>query len=443
MKVWERRLMKDFHVAPGEANESNEQSNERGIARFRRIAKQVAFSTSAYKWGEAVRGITDTQIGRCRNRESFRNQQNLQRAMDEAKRLVARSPVVSRACTPVEFYDPTTSTLLELLKNITEEVDELSPHSTVRTCGSNDRSHSSQKLNELFGYKPPSPLPPNLLQKLEAVSAMQSQDSTTNSRQQRQSISSILSQRSNEERDQNNIQSPEPTPRREFNILTAQSPPPLIQITRTESDKSMERPYVVKTASKDSKNENAEPPPSSSYVAESTAPKVIKRKAPVPLPTTSVDASPANDIAISRPVALKIDPKQGMIPPPPINDKKEMTTTTTSPTTTSPPLPTSSSNNVTADPALRTHSRTSSVVSPRPISPINTSTNQTTEQSSLVHKTNSTQSTLSTSAATLTTTSAQASPLKSATPSPQHSLRPPRKVIDVSTIKRQPKTGWL
>lgn len=68
MKVWERRLMKDFHVAPTTieegGEESGETSNEKGLARFRRVAHAVVSQTSTHKWTQAVRGVTDTQIGR-------------------------------------------------------------------------------------------------------------------------------------------------------------------------------------------------------------------------------------------------------------------------------------------------------------------------------------------------------------------------------------------
>lgn len=91
MKIWERRLMKDFHVAPVTNEEDAAEApeippEEKGIARFRRIAKQVVDQTSSHKWSVAVKGIRDTQIGRCHNRESFKNQQNLQRAINEAKK---------------------------------------------------------------------------------------------------------------------------------------------------------------------------------------------------------------------------------------------------------------------------------------------------------------------------------------------------------------------
>lgn len=85
--------MKDFQVAPITNEEEPEDENkppteEKGIARFRRIAKQVVDQTTSHKWGVAVNGVRDTQIGRCHNRESFKNQQNLQKAIHEAKKLV-------------------------------------------------------------------------------------------------------------------------------------------------------------------------------------------------------------------------------------------------------------------------------------------------------------------------------------------------------------------
>lgn len=88
MKIWERRLMKDFQVAPvaGDEEREDEEPADRGIARFRRVAQQVVSQTSSRRWTEAVQGVTDTQIGRCHNRQSFKNQQNLQKAINEAKR---------------------------------------------------------------------------------------------------------------------------------------------------------------------------------------------------------------------------------------------------------------------------------------------------------------------------------------------------------------------
>lgn len=193
MKVWERRLMKDFHVAPTETVEGGdapEKSAEKGLARFRRVAQEVVHSTSTHKWSEAVQGVTDTQIGRCRNRESFRNQQNLAKAMSEAKRLVEHSPIQSRPCTPLEYSDPTTNTLLELLKNISEEIGEYPPGGS-RPQSKQERESSIMQLTAMIGSKTPSPLPPNIVQLAESMAKIDGQ-------KQRQSISSALSQISNE-----------------------------------------------------------------------------------------------------------------------------------------------------------------------------------------------------------------------------------------------------
>lgn len=191
MKVWERRLMKDFHVAPsdgGEGGEAPEKGSEKGLARFRRVAHEVVQSTTTHKWTEAVAGITDTQIGRCRNRESFRNQQNLAKAMSEAKRLVQHSPIQSRPCTPLEYSDPTTNTLLELLKNISEEIDE---YPGTRPTSKQERESSILQLHAMIGSKTSSPLPSNIVQLAESMAKIDDQ-------KQRQSITSTLSQISNE-----------------------------------------------------------------------------------------------------------------------------------------------------------------------------------------------------------------------------------------------------
>lgn len=194
MKVWERRLMKDFHVAPTTGEEGDEkQSNDKGLARFRRVAHEVASQTTTHKWSEAVQSVTDTQIGRCRNRESFRNQQNLAKAMTEARRLVLHSPIQSRPCTPLEYSDPTTNTLLELLKNISEEIGEFTPsRPPSRPSSSKERENSIMQLHAMISNKTPSPLPSNIVQLAETMARIE-----TDSRQ-RQSISSTLSQLSNE-----------------------------------------------------------------------------------------------------------------------------------------------------------------------------------------------------------------------------------------------------
>lgn len=57
-----------------------------------------------------------SQIGRCNNKESYKNQQILQRAMEEAHRLKNRSPDRTRSATPMHLPESTTEHLLDLLK---------------------------------------------------------------------------------------------------------------------------------------------------------------------------------------------------------------------------------------------------------------------------------------------------------------------------------------
>lgn len=84
--------MKDFQVAPvamdDDAGDGNIPEDETPLNRFRRITKKVVHNSSSYKWGQVIEGVgcTNSQIGRCHNRQSFRNQQQLQRAMVEAKK---------------------------------------------------------------------------------------------------------------------------------------------------------------------------------------------------------------------------------------------------------------------------------------------------------------------------------------------------------------------
>ncbi|XP_034250296.1 transient-receptor-potential-like protein [Thrips palmi] len=101
-RVWERRLLKDFHVAPVATVDEEEQlimapppENETGLQRFRRVAKLAVLQASTMRWRQVVQGLCQaSQIGRCHNRESFMNQQSLQRAMEEARRLAEETGAV-------------------------------------------------------------------------------------------------------------------------------------------------------------------------------------------------------------------------------------------------------------------------------------------------------------------------------------------------------------
>ncbi|XP_014240467.1 transient-receptor-potential-like protein isoform X1 [Cimex lectularius] len=126
MKVWERRLMKDFHLAPVASEEEMDllltepPPDEDKLSKFRRIAKLAVLSSAQQKWGQVIRNACEvSQIGRCNSREALKNQQCLQKAMQEAKKLVTSNTKTS----PVKVALPETtgSSIIELINDITKE----------------------------------------------------------------------------------------------------------------------------------------------------------------------------------------------------------------------------------------------------------------------------------------------------------------------------------
>lgn len=62
MKVWERRLMKDFHVAPIDIENPDDETapeGESSLAKFKRIAKKVASETTSGKWSEVKKNFNE------------------------------------------------------------------------------------------------------------------------------------------------------------------------------------------------------------------------------------------------------------------------------------------------------------------------------------------------------------------------------------------------
>uniref|UniRef100_A0A6P7FQ08 Transient-receptor-potential-like protein isoform X1 n=2 Tax=Diabrotica virgifera virgifera TaxID=50390 RepID=A0A6P7FQ08_DIAVI len=145
MKVWERRLMKDFKVAPISQEEDEDlelfappPENENSLARFRRIAKLAVLDTNTVKWRQVVKSAQiASQIGRCHRKDSLKKQQNLQRAIEEARRISSKSPEnLSRATTPVTPITLPDLSGSEMVGLITGEkgkkIYALSPHITVK-----------------------------------------------------------------------------------------------------------------------------------------------------------------------------------------------------------------------------------------------------------------------------------------------------------------------
>lgn len=348
MKVWERRLMKDFQVAPTILDDEQPQEfipeDENPVQRFRRVAFKVAQQTTSSKWDDVIEAVgvkTMSQIGRCRNRKSFKNQQNLQKAMKEAKKFVEqRSPIQSRNMSPVDISDPTTDTLLELLKNLTDENNvvrtdnmfngRINPKSPMATLGKQLQSAgvdlaslakspvfrnaltpsapaTSNNQNSSDDKKPTQTLSQKMdVEKQSAANIIVSPVSSPRSilKPSSQPISTSITPKS----------SPSSTPTPSVKDIpiykpptVVQSPPPIIQITRTESqlgkkDKSFD----------------------SSDSVDSSASK--KSTSPSPTRITKRPSPPLIDISVSRPVAQKPSSGQGMIPPPPVMEKSPPST---------------------------------------------------------------------------------------------------------------------
>lgn len=60
-----------------------------------------------------------SQIGHCSSRDSFKKQQNLQKAMEEAKKIVQRTPLPSpRASSPIDLPDITGNNIMHIIEEI-------------------------------------------------------------------------------------------------------------------------------------------------------------------------------------------------------------------------------------------------------------------------------------------------------------------------------------
>lgn len=161
-------------------------------------------------------------------------------------------------------------------------------------------------------------------------------------------------------------------------------------------------------------------------------PKIVKRRAPAPI-------GDGPDISISRPVATKMDHSKGMIPPPPLKISMNQMASTSgiSSKPESVVVRSSSPNQLeqrasTPRPASPISRKSPTPPPPKPLSSINSSF----APQSLDSITSSSESLVKSSEPSSEANQAAASP---------PTLRPTttRKVTDVTTIKRQPKTGWL
>lgn len=185
--------------------------------------------------------------------------------------------------------------------------------------------------------------------------------------------------------------------------------------------------------------------------ASSSAPKVVKRKAP----SNPAAGSTEMDIAISRPVAPKPVSGQGMIPPPPsATPSQPVESLTENPYSTSRSdikttcFTSEATANMTVSDISKIDLPNAATIPPVSLSEqcvsgpeIMMSSLKTSGTENLIQIEKSGRS-RSRSPSLTPSLNHSRSPTHSPAPSPK-CLRPYRKIDDVTTVKRQPKTGWL
>lgn len=400
--------MKDFHVAPvdhPDVEVTNPNLGESALERFRRVSKLVASKSANIKWNEVIKGASIeaySQIGRCRNRQSFKNQQNLMKAMEQARKLIEQGPMSPTSChSPnLGYVDETSRTLVELLKNISEEIKDISPQNTLRVKTPGSRAASPlQSLNaqlQTLISKTPSPYQTSVNPRIRAANFATLRPASTDG-----------------------ILSPPPKPQ---SILRNRSPTP-------DSWKSLDIPIIeIGQSTPLPCDEDPEHSPLKHSAGSSV--KVIKRKAP----------KLAEDIAVSRPAISKTPNVQGMIPPPPGKDEVkplQIPVLSTTPATPLLPLKPMMTSETFFECQESSAASSEKDIAPKPAkedsdvaSPI--------EASSPVMIAVSSPTSCSSTEKLFTSVVVESVPETSPV-----CLRPGNRIEDVKTIKRQPKTGWL
>lgn len=472
--------MKDFHVAPveppddiEEGGEPNPNMGESPLERFRRVSKLVASQSANIKWNEVIRCATieaHSQIGRCRNRESFKNQQTLMKAMEQARRLIEQSPSSPSPNHSTYSYniDQTNQTLVQLLKNISEEINEISPQNTLRVNASKNRSVTplnalNAQLQTLISKSPShyatkikpksqeSPPRDGVLSPPPKPSPQTPSLSSTRSETPKSPVAnptSIFKSRT-----------PTPDSCRSFDDIpiiaveevaeevkpstfTKPESPKLIDLKENTFDEAIDEKYPLKQGS-------------------GSPIKVFKRKAPKP--------EAIQDIAVSRPAVVRIQSSQGMIPPPPARDESKpvpipiLSTTPATPLFPQKPLFfTSVAKSEASGPnekEIKEPDRVEEVtikiessVEEKPKPPIEMKTAPPVEARVEVKIENPVELTvdhqtpamIATSSSPVTHSSTELLiPDPKQPPSSPACLRVGKKVEDVKTIKRQARAGWL
>lgn len=441
--------MKDFQVAPVDIVDVDEsevplnEQQENPLDRFRRISKQVASQSAAVKWGDIIQRATieaNSQIGRCRNRESFKKQQNLMKAMDQAKMLIDRSPMplTPNHSDSTAMMEQTNRTLVNLLKNISEEINEISPGNTLKVSTAENRTITPlHSLNVQLQTMISSSSSPNSTMKPKPKISSKEISIEMTSPPPPEPImtplpSAITSKAPPKPMSPVSPMSPmspmSPSSMRfgplydgvSLNSLKfmCDSPKPINKV-ESKMTKSSSIDSIRESAEYSNKNVFKENP--KHQTCDDLTPlsqglgftaKGIKHKAPS-----------APDIALSRPTSSKPHSGAGMIPPPPTKEEtsaaKPMQIPTLS-TTPATPLPIQKSIKLSEKPAT-------------PALPKIEFTNVLID-SQAPPSSDSTEKLVDTKNPNSEANKAASSPPV---------LKPINKIDDVKTMKRQPKTGWL
>ncbi|CAL4063184.1 unnamed protein product [Meganyctiphanes norvegica] len=123
MRIWERRLMRDFHVSPAMGNIDGEQpaprvKNALGANKFKKVAK-MAMLTSRKEERSMSSASVASQIGIG----DIEHQEQLKAAMEKTRRRLDEgspngSPMSSRGCSPYPDLDMGPPDLLDAIKDL-------------------------------------------------------------------------------------------------------------------------------------------------------------------------------------------------------------------------------------------------------------------------------------------------------------------------------------
>lgn len=163
MKIWERRLMKDFKVAPinnsdyiETTSEDTVMSPEDSLTKFRRVANMATLNPNLRKWKEVVKEVCNaSHIGKSHTRTSLQKIHNLEKAMADAKSFLESDAASEDICSSqIKLPDISGESILNVIKLPLKErraSQPLTPEVKVRTLSKSehvDFDYFDDQINE-------------------------------------------------------------------------------------------------------------------------------------------------------------------------------------------------------------------------------------------------------------------------------------------------------